>query len=776
MTQIKLRRDTSANFTSKNPILGAGEPAYETDTKKLKIGDGTTAYNSLAYFTMVDEFATYREKYGAPSDSIPVVNTGNSITIKAGVSIETPNGTLTNPTDITYTYDFRTDRVLFATENDYYHAYAVYYGGKEPSPVGEQIFWFNNNVWTAIAGDGTKTVFNTQKITPIAKIYQDNETVKNIDYSSYTKISAGGGDSSDITATLPLKIVDGVISLEVDGQTIQIVDGKLHANLDDKQDKFETQVPLSISSSSITTSVDAGITETEESWTGGGPDKLVHVNVSALNIDANSDWKIHLSGYMGDYYATNTNTNALIISTENEQIFRVWFGSRYFRLGNGTSTFERIPDSNREFFYEIGHQNNGTEFTFNGTSLIQSSPLPISVMSRELGHGTYTTLAGTGKLKKFVFVINSYQFQRIDKDISKSYFEADGVKYPITSVEGLNTLKLSVGDGLSVVDGKLTAPGSVPDNMVTTDTAQTITGQKEFNHTILSLNQDLIRGQQSTSYRNGAGLSMGADTTSTDGGVFAPQWKIYSTTGNVDRTETIITTYNQSKLNNSNFNTANKLVRLDSDGKLPAVDGSNLTNLPGGSSEPPSNMVTTDTAQTITGLKTFGGTDLSKILLEGSKSLIGFRQNSDSLPTTLIGGFFDSSGKKSITIGSTDHETLSLNAKSVQDSSGNKFLTSGDVTAYVTETYVNGTSGYRLYSDKYIEQWGYKSGTTPETITFLKAFKDTNYNVVMATERASNFFQGVYDNKTTTNMKIAYTGSTGGSALGTSWMVTGYIA
>lgn len=95
MTQIKLRRDTAANFTSKNPVLGIGEPAYETDTKKLKIGDGTTAYNSLDYFT------------------------------------------------------------------------------------------------------------------------------------------SGGGSSTNITATLPLKIVDGVISLEVDGQTIQIVDGKLHANLDE---------------------------------------------------------------------------------------------------------------------------------------------------------------------------------------------------------------------------------------------------------------------------------------------------------------------------------------------------------------------------------------------------------------------------------------------------------------------------------------------------------------------------------------------------------------
>lgn len=102
MTQIKLRRDTSAAFTSSNPILGNGEPAYETDTKKLKIGDGTTAYTQLEYF------------------------------------------------------------------------------------------------------------------------------------------SAGGGGSTNITATLPLKIVDGVISLEVDGQTIQIVDGKLHANLDELTNTVNT--------------------------------------------------------------------------------------------------------------------------------------------------------------------------------------------------------------------------------------------------------------------------------------------------------------------------------------------------------------------------------------------------------------------------------------------------------------------------------------------------------------------------------------------------------
>lgn len=39
----------AAKWASENPILQLGEIGYETDTHLLKVGDGTTAYNSLAY-------------------------------------------------------------------------------------------------------------------------------------------------------------------------------------------------------------------------------------------------------------------------------------------------------------------------------------------------------------------------------------------------------------------------------------------------------------------------------------------------------------------------------------------------------------------------------------------------------------------------------------------------------------------------------------------------------------------------------------------------------
>lgn len=47
--QIEIRRDTAANWTAVNPLLTQGEFGFETDTKKLKIGDGVTLWNALSY-------------------------------------------------------------------------------------------------------------------------------------------------------------------------------------------------------------------------------------------------------------------------------------------------------------------------------------------------------------------------------------------------------------------------------------------------------------------------------------------------------------------------------------------------------------------------------------------------------------------------------------------------------------------------------------------------------------------------------------------------------
>ena len=53
---------------------------------------------------------------------------------------------------------------------------------------------------------------------------------------------------------------------------------------------------------------------------------------------------------------------------------------------------------------------------------------------------------------------------------------------------------------------------------------------------------------------------------------------------------------------------------------------------------------------------------------------------------------------------------------------------SNDEKPYIVETYVNGTSGYNLYSNNYCEQWGVATTTT---VMLLKPYRDTSYNISM---------------------------------------------
>ena len=56
MSELQLKRGTSARWVEVNPVLAAGEPGFEYDTKKLKIGDGTTAWCDLPYIGYGDTF------------------------------------------------------------------------------------------------------------------------------------------------------------------------------------------------------------------------------------------------------------------------------------------------------------------------------------------------------------------------------------------------------------------------------------------------------------------------------------------------------------------------------------------------------------------------------------------------------------------------------------------------------------------------------------------------------------------------------------------------
>ena len=100
-----------------------------------------------------------------------------------------------------------------------------------------------------------------------------------------------------------------------------------------------------------------------------------------------------------------------------------------------------------------------------------------------------------------------------------------------------------------------------------------------------------------------------------------------------------------------------------------------------------------------------------------------------------------------------------------------------EVKAVFVDSYVNGTSGYNIWSNGYCEQWGYLiPATTVNTITLLKKYKDTDYNVTLGPSYTSNTsgtnvpFAAV--SKTINTFSI-YTASTNHRVY---WKTSGYLA
>ena len=67
--RIAIRQDTASNWETANPTLASGEQGHESDTGRRKIGDGATAWNSLAY--MYGTAAT--ADIGTASGELPTV-------------------------------------------------------------------------------------------------------------------------------------------------------------------------------------------------------------------------------------------------------------------------------------------------------------------------------------------------------------------------------------------------------------------------------------------------------------------------------------------------------------------------------------------------------------------------------------------------------------------------------------------------------------------------------------------------------------------------------
>jgi hypothetical protein len=98
---IQIRRDTAANWTSVNPTPFQGELCEETDTHRMKIGDGATAWTSLAYLglaggqltgSLVPKVVTLAQSGGAVAVAGGLGNDYRLTLTASGWTISNPTG------------------------------------------------------------------------------------------------------------------------------------------------------------------------------------------------------------------------------------------------------------------------------------------------------------------------------------------------------------------------------------------------------------------------------------------------------------------------------------------------------------------------------------------------------------------------------------------------------------------------------------------------------------------------------------------------------------
>ena len=185
VTQIQVRRGTASQWTSANPTLAAGELGFETDTNKIKCGNGSTAWNSLAYLNNDGDITGVTAGTGISgggTSGTVTVSIDTSVTADLTTAQTLTNKTLTDPkinlaidaqTGTTYTTVLNDNGQVVTMNNASANTLSIPTNASVAYPIGTQI-----NVLQIGAGQttiqavtsGTTTILSTAATAAAPKI------------------------------------------------------------------------------------------------------------------------------------------------------------------------------------------------------------------------------------------------------------------------------------------------------------------------------------------------------------------------------------------------------------------------------------------------------------------------------------------------------------------------------------------------------------------------------------------------------------------------------
>ncbi|MCM1324205.1 MAG: hypothetical protein NC218_08580 [Acetobacter sp.] len=466
MTRIILRNDSKANWESLNPTLALGEIGVDTDAGRFKIGDGLSAWNSLPY-------SGSSESGGELDKYLKANSTDNNTTISAdGKAITLDAPTIAVGDNLVNNINGE-DSELYLKQGDI---------------------------------EGSESITVTKTATGVKLESSGGGSV-----DAYTKAETDellNNKENKITAVSPLTLIEKIIStlegisesnntISTQYQNIITYNGRLGDGKYYRVGSYSSRIICPYTLGQV---VKYPYNKNAQSAVlfGHPTEDGADFAVSAIAFPQPNRPS---SGYDLQYQSGGIHLDGCTVLPTSAVTTRNFSTSASEHAANASST-----DTNTQYCYAQIVKGGGGELVLGKFGRIYSldrnilstdvfrdgqADVPAGITANALAGITHVMWvlgpASTSYSKDLIGLYDvkdrmPWNFEQFRNEWEPSLGES---LLDLSKNIASNYLELQVGDGLSVVDGKLTASGgSAPENMVTTDTAQEISGNKTFTNKI----------------------------------------------------------------------------------------------------------------------------------------------------------------------------------------------------------------------------------------------------------------------------------------------------
>lgn len=441
--RIQLRRDTAAAWLLANPVLAEGEIGIEKDTKRFKIGDGVTAWSTLAYGGLG----------GVESILVPVLNkTGATISKMAAVYIDGAQGGKATVSLAQANGEATSSKTLGLMMTDVANnesAYAVVAGRLEK--LDTSAFANGAVLWLSASAAGGLTT--SRPAAPNHAVFIGIVANSHANQGEIVVSVQNGHEINELHDVLITSLADGQVLIYDAAQSVfkNVTLSKAHVGLSNVDNTSDADKPIS---SATQTALNAKQSASEKGQPNGYAALDVAGKVPAAQLPSYVDDVLEAADFAA--LPATGEVGKIYVTLDNGKIYR-WSGSTYIEISPSPGSTDSVVEGS-------------TNLYFTTSRVLATALAGLSVASSAAITSTDTVLTAFGKLQAQITALDGAKAPSasptLSGNVTLSSGTANGVAY-LNGSKVLTTGGALAFDGtkaLTVGDGTATLRASVAVN------------------------------------------------------------------------------------------------------------------------------------------------------------------------------------------------------------------------------------------------------------------------------------------------------------------------